>query len=139
VSATPILDLSEGPPKPPQTRWNGFLFLPALYVTVTIHELGHLLAGRIEGMRPGAIVIGGIVMFKSGKRWLIRFNFRRMFSGGLAKLLPQKDDFRPASFGWMIAGGPFASLAFTIVCGLVEFRYGSGPGDGHPPSFGWRC
>jgi hypothetical protein len=95
--------------------FNGFLFLPALYVTVTIHELGHLLAGRIVGMRPGAIVIGGIVIFKSGERWLIRFNFRRMFSGGLAKLLPQKDDFRPASFGWMIAGGPFAGLAFIAI------------------------
>jgi hypothetical protein len=106
--------------------FNGFLFLPALYVTIAVHEVGHLLAGRIVGMRPGAIVIGGIAVFKSGRRWLIRFNYRRMFSGGLAKVLPQKGDFRPAPFGWMIAGGPFASLIFTVVCGLVEFRYGRG-------------
>jgi hypothetical protein len=153
MSATPILDLSAAPPRPSQTKWialligglagvllgmspimnlryfagfNGFLFLPALYATIAVHELGHLLAGRIVGMRPGAIVIGGIVIFKSGRRWLIRFNYRCMFSGGLAKVLPQKGDFRPAAFGWTIAGGPFARLVFTVVCGFVELRYGSG-------------
>jgi hypothetical protein len=154
MSATPILDLSEAPPRPPPTKWivlvvsgvvgvllgmspimypryfagfNGFLLLPALYVTVAVHEVGHLVAGRAIGMRPGAIVIGGIAIFKSGQRWLIRFDYRRMFSGGLAKVLPQKGDFRPASFGWMIAGGPLASVVFTVVCGLVELRYGRGP------------
>src|ERR1700719_100428 len=157
MSATPILDLIEAPPRPPQTKrivfvvaglvggllgtapiiypryfggFNGLLLLPTFYVTVTVHEIGHLLAGRIVGMRPGAVVIGGISIFKSGQRWLIRFDYRRMFSGGLAKVLPQKSDFRPAAFGWMVAGGPFASLVLTIVCALIEFRYG-------PGSLGW--
>ena len=42
-----------------------------------------------------------------------------MFSGGLAKLLPQKGDFRPASFGWAIAGGAIASL--KLDSGLARF------------------
>ena len=78
------------------------------------------------GMRPGAIMIGGVVIFKSGTHWVIRFDYRWMFSGGVAKLLPQKGDFCPASFGWAIAGGPVASLMFTVVCGLVALRYGNG-------------
>jgi hypothetical protein len=155
MRATPILDLSDAPPKSSPTKWilallvggllgvllgmspimdpryfagfNGFLLLPALYVTIAVHEFGHLLAGRIVGMRPGAVVVGGIIIFKSGQRWLIRFDYRRIFSGGLAKVLPQKGDLRPASFGWAIAGGLFASLVFTVVCGLVELTYGRGP------------
>ena len=153
MSATPILDLIEAPPRPPQTKrivfvvaglvggllgtapiiypryfggFNGLLLLPTFYVTVTVHEIGHLLAGRIVGMRPGAVVIGGISIFKSGQRWLIRFDYRRMFSGGLAKVLPEKGDFRPASFRWMVAGGPLASILLTVVCGLMELRYGPG-------------
>ena len=154
MTATPIFDLIETPPKvPPQRNWivyliaglvgvmlgispmanlryfagfNGFLILPALYVTVAIHELGHLAAGRTVGMRPGAIMIGGVAIFKSGAHWGIRFDYRCMFSGGGAKPLPQKGDLRPTSFGWAIAGGPIASLMFTVVCGLVALRYGDG-------------
>jgi hypothetical protein len=152
MSETPILDLAEAPPKLSPKKWiglligglvglligispglhlphlagNGVLLLPALYVTIAVHEVGHLLAGRIVGMRPGGIIIGGIVIFKSGDRWLTRFDYRRMFSGGIAKVLPQERDFRPACYGWMIAGGPLASLVFTVACGLVELRYGRG-------------
>ena len=157
MAATPILDLTEALPQPSSKKWigrlaggfiglllgispiispryfagfNGFLLFPALYAAIAIHEVGHLLAGRIVGMRPGAIVIGGIAVFKSGSHWRIRFDYRRMFAGGLAKVLPQKGDFRPASFAWMIAGGPLTSLAFTVVCGLAEFSYG-------PGAWGW--
>jgi hypothetical protein len=133
MSATPILDLGEAPPKSAPKKWigvligtlvgillgmspsmhihhfaglNGFLFFPALYVTVAVHEMGHLLAGRIVGMRPGAIVIGGIVVFKSGQRWLFRFNYRRMFlwracegassKGRFSARALRMDDCRPA-------------------------------------------
>lgn len=154
MSATPILDLIDAPPKPPPKKWivlliaglvgvllgispvmypryfagfNGLLLLPALYVAVAVHEVGHLVAGRIVGMPPGAIVVGGMAIFKSGQRWIVRFDYRRMFFGGLAKLLPENGDFRLASFAWVIAGGPLASVVFAILCGFVKFKYGSGP------------
>lgn len=84
---------------------NGFLLLPALYAAVAIHEAGHLLVGRIVGMLPGALVIGGIVIFKSGRRWLIRLHYRRIFGGGLSKFLPSKARFSARGFrvdgcGW---------------------------------------
>src|SRR6266404_4460709 len=101
MAATPILDLIEAPPEPSPTRWvsvligglvglllgltptmklrylphlNGFLLLPALYVAIAIHEAGHLLVGRIVGMPPGTLIIGGIHIFRSGQRWSIRFD-----------------------------------------------------------------
>jgi hypothetical protein len=90
MSATPILDLEETPPNPPPIKWiavligglvglllgllpsvklqhlpgfNGLLLLPAYYVAVGAHELGHLLVGSSVGMPPGALVVGGIVLF----------------------------------------------------------------------------
>src|SRR5882672_2998653 len=105
IASTPIFDLDMAPPQPRTRRWigvlvgialgvllglspemnlrylpdfNGFLFFPALYVAIAIHEAGHLLAGTIVGMPPGALVVGGIVIFKSGERWLIRFDPRCM-------------------------------------------------------------
>jgi hypothetical protein len=74
---------------------NGFLLLPALYVAIAIHEAGHLLVGRIVGMPPGTLIIGGIHIFRSGQRWLIRFDYRRIFRGGFSKVLPQKTIFGP--------------------------------------------
>jgi hypothetical protein len=57
---------------------------------------------------------------------LIRFDYRRIFGGGLSKVLPPKDDFRPTAFAWMVAGGPIASLLLTVACGLAAFQYGNG-------------
>jgi hypothetical protein len=153
MSATPILDLTEAPPKRPATRWIGvvvglfigvllgllpiifprqfggfnvFLIFPAMYVTIAVHELGHLLFGAMVGMAPGAIVIGGLVIHKSGQRWLMRFDYRRLFGGGLAMVLPPNGDFRPGAYGWMVAGGPITSLFFVVLCRLVVLWQGHG-------------
>jgi hypothetical protein len=152
VSATPILDLVKDPPRQSVRTWtpvligvplgllfgiglglsfknapelNGLLFFPALYVAIAIHEVGHLVAGKIVGMPPGALVIGGIVIFKSGPRWLVRFDSQRLFDG-FAKVLPPKNDFRPAPFAWMVAGGPIASFLFSLTCVLGLALYGRG-------------
>jgi hypothetical protein len=140
MSSTPILDLESALPQPRTGRWigllvgiplgvllglssgtnlrylpnlNGFLFLPALYVAIAIHEIGHLVFGAVVDMPPGALIVGGVVIFKSGERWLVRFDPRCMF-GGLAKVLPSTGNFRRSSFAWMIAGGPVASVALTV-------------------------
>jgi hypothetical protein len=153
MGSTPILDLEEAPPKPRTGRWvgvlvgialglllsasqeinlrylpdlNGLLFFPALYVAIAIHEAGHLLVGAIVDMPPGALVIGGIVIFKSGERWRVRFDPRLMFAGGFAKVLPSKDNFRRSSFGWMIAGGPLASLVLTVASEVGFVLHGRG-------------
>lgn len=35
-------------------------------------------------------------------------------------------DVPPNRYAWLVAGGPLASLALTLLCGLVFIRYGSG-------------
>src|SRR5580700_9679454 len=126
MSATPILDLWKDPPAPRASKWPwmfglavgaGIWFVPAslsdslpgfnplvwivgFYIAIAIHELGHLTAGKMAGMAPGLLSIGGFVLTKSGDHWNFRFDRRQIF-GGMAGLLPHRGDFRVAAFAWM--------------------------------------
>ncbi len=153
VSETPILDLEQAPPELKKrsrlstlvgyaipaaigallaiwtpddlfTNFNFLLLLPAIYISIAVHELGHLLAGAITGMKPGALVVGGIVIMNSGDHWSVRFDFKRILGGGFMMPLTQKDRFSPSQFAWMVAGGPIASLALTILCGALSVLHG---------------
>src|SRR3954463_8060280 len=59
----------------PDWHWPAFnvrLLVPALYVAIGVHELGHLLAGVVAGFDSGGISIGGFMLLKSGKNWAFR-------------------------------------------------------------------
>lgn len=155
MAATPILDLELEPPAPRSgklavviclaigagigfapaslTRWlpgfNVLLWIPAVYIAVAVHELGHLLAGKMAGMAPGGLIVGGFVMMKSGDRWTIRFDYRRIFGGGVATPNPVRDESGVAPFAWMVAAGPLASIVSTFVCWIAFQKYGSGTWD----------
>jgi hypothetical protein len=60
--------------------FNGFLLLPALYVAVAVHELGHDV-WQVHGMESGGVRIPGFAMFRSGDHWVFRFDYRT--AGGL--------------------------------------------------------
>ena len=65
--------------KLPQWHWprfNGLLFVPALYVAIAFHEIGHFIAGKLVGLEAGGISIGAFVFTKSGKNWVFRFDWR---------------------------------------------------------------
>jgi hypothetical protein len=108
------------------TRFNLLLFLSCVYIAISIHELGHLIAGKLVGMAPGGLMIGGLTFMKSGDRWTFRFQWEGLF-GGLAKPLPVNGEFRPSRYAWMVAGGPLASLLSTLVFWLT---YGGGEWTG---------
>jgi len=164
MSSTPILDLEVESPRPHSRMWirvlvgvalglliglasdmnlphlphiNGLLFFPAMYVAIAVHEAGHLIAGMIVDMPPGAVVIGGIVIFKSGRNWRVRFNFRCLL-GGMAKVLPPKTGARLSEFVWMVAGGPIASIILTGACACLFALYGT-EGSGWIGSLFWAA
>src|SRR3954452_11703665 len=145
MSETPIFDLERDPPEPskpwlrrlvgflvgsviglilfltdqlPIWHWPAFnpvLLVPALYISIAVHEIGHLIASTLVGFENGGIAIGGFVFVKSGGNWTFRFDLRS-WSGGFFKPLTDRRSFRPARFAWMVAGGPLASRVLTIVC-----------------------
>lgn len=140
MSETPILDLQRDPPKPRRAwmplvfggligialaRWislDPFSWFPVLYLSIAFHEIGHLAAAKLVGMEAGGIVVGGLMIFRSGDRWLWRFDFRRILSGGLAKPLPKKGTFHPAQHAWMIAGGPLATILLAAAAGIARWN-----------------
>jgi hypothetical protein len=123
-----LILIFEDQDKLPHWYWpafNGLLLIPALYVAIAIHEIGHLLAGTLVGLDTGGIAIGGFVFLRSGRNWTFRFD-RRCWAGGFFKPLTNTAAFRPGRFAWMVAGGPLASLALTVVCFLLYLRSGNG-------------
>ena len=158
MSATPILDLEQDPPKPswgwlpkltaigiglfiaaiwisaeqekllgPWPPFNWRLFIPAFYAAVAFHEIGHLVAGKLVGIEAGGISVGGFALTKSGKSWGLRFDRRTLFSG-FFKPLTSAVDFQPFRYGWLVAGGPLASIALSVLSELVYVEYGAGAG-----------
>ena len=112
-------------------RWpavNLLLVIPALYVAITAHELGHLAAGRLAGMDAGGISIGAFILVKSGKNWIFRFERKRWLGGFLMPLTPP-GDCRARQFAWFLAGGPLASFAFAALAWLLWARAGDGVWD----------
>jgi hypothetical protein len=104
---------------PAWPSFNGLWFLVLFYLSIAVHEVGHLAAGKLVGMEPGGIVVGGFIAIKSGAKWAVRFDWRRILGGGLAKPLPRKGEFSPGRYAWMVAGGPLASVLLTAVSGAA--------------------
>lgn len=112
----------------PQWHWpafNGLLLFPALYVAVAFHEIGHFIAGKLVGLDAGGISVGPFVFAKSGKNWRFRFDWRTCIVGGFFTPLTTVD-VPPLRYAWLVAGGPLASIALTVLFGLICARYGNG-------------
>jgi hypothetical protein len=53
------LDLFEWPELPQAPSFDWLILLPALYVAILIHELGHLVAGKLAGMITAGFASAG--------------------------------------------------------------------------------
>lgn len=103
-------------------------FLGGFIVSVALHELGHVVAGKLAGFRFAFMIFWPVQIHKSGEKALrIRFRTRTGLGlGGLAGMVPQAgSDFRKA-YMKMIAGGPLASLLSFCVFTSVAISLGLG-------------
>jgi len=117
--------------KMPDWSWpraNGLLLIPALYIVIAFHELGHLIAGKLAGLDIGGISVGPFLFTKSGRNWVFRFDRHRWLGGFFQPLSPDVD--LPINrYALCVAGGPIASVVFMLLCWLACIQYGSGDRD----------
>lgn len=82
----------------------------AFLLAVAVHECGHLAAGLARGGRFLLLIVGPLrlVNTRAGLRWGRNRSFPLF--GGLASVAPRDASRIETDFGWLIAGGPLASL-----------------------------
>jgi hypothetical protein len=142
MSATPILDRQQPPPAPPKTnRWRGLAIgavvglaivliagdtltplnvlvamVPALFLGILAHELGHVAAGLIAGFEFRRLLVGPLALTREARGYRLRFIGGRFLAGGYTMMLPPL----PNRLRWrwcvFVAGGPIATL---LVFGLL--------------------
>lgn len=142
-SATPILDLLKPMPEPDVERITGrfaFPFLTAVaaivvtenysflvvpfgfliisFLTIGIHELGHLFAGWCVGLRFKSMTVGPFKFGADSGGW--NFRIQRRFFRGFASMSLDKVQRVRRRLVIFISGGPLAS----ILCGIVAVLIG---------------
>ena len=91
------------------------LFIPAFYLAVFAHELGHLIAGVAVGFEPRTFMVGVFLFNRDAKGWRFRFVIRNLLWGGLTAAIPASDENLVSRYRRFVVGGPAASLVLLLI------------------------
>jgi hypothetical protein len=99
------------------------------WAAILVHEAGHAAAGRAVGFRFYFLVAGFLRVDRDEltERLRVRVNRDGALFGGVAACLPTDTRDLTRRLGWMIAGGPLASLALALVAGAAASLPGLPP------------
>jgi len=92
------------------------------FAGVTLHELGHVLAGLAAGFRIHEVRIGPLQIHVPFR--ISRYRGPGSWSSGGVNLLPIKDDRLPVRAAVMVAAGPVANLLSGCAILLLPFAKG---------------
>jgi hypothetical protein len=98
--------------------------LPAFYLALLVHELGHLGAGLAAGFRFLSLSWGRLVLCRAPERLRLRWLPKAEPYGGLCACLPADDGHLRSRYALFIAGGPVASL-LLMGGGIVTLAAGA--------------
>ena len=117
--------------------WLYILWLPVVfYVTLTMHELGHLIAFRIQGVKIRALYLTIFVFYKNDKGWhfTIKPKLWVLFGGMVIPDLPQiksdEDmDHITHVFARSLIAAPYVTISvmiLSVMSFLLVWIFGSG-------------
>ncbi len=94
-----------------------------LFLTTTIHELGHLLGGKLAGLRFHLLIIGPLRITRRGGKLRLGWHKSAAIFNGLTGCIPEDTRDLPRRLLLFTLGGPLASLAQAMLVGWLFFRW----------------
>lgn len=96
------------------------------FVSLGVHELGHLITGLVQGFQFQLFVVGPLGIKREADGIKVYFNKNLGLYGGVAATSPVKDDpDNPLKFARLIVAGPLSSLLFAIFFTGLSLLLGS--------------
>jgi len=92
------------------------------YVAICVHELGHLLGGKLVGLRFTLLVVGPMRWTRTGESLRFTWEKRLLLSCGFAQSVPDDERLLRERMMVMVAGGPAASLLFGLFSAKLWFN-----------------
>ncbi|MEO0629056.1 MAG: site-2 protease family protein, partial [Bacteroidota bacterium] len=106
------------------------MLLPIWLIVITVHELGHTIAGFSQNFELKQFIVGPFI-WRTDKEGKLNFEWNTQQMGllaGAALMAPQGEIRLASRFRWYAAGGPLASLLFGLllfilpqIIGLSDF------------------
>ncbi|MCF8262606.1 MAG: hypothetical protein K9J12_17650 [Melioribacteraceae bacterium] len=91
---------------------NGFL---ALYLVLIIHEVGHVIGGKLVGFKFLFLTVGPLSLLNNESKLKLALNNDVSLFGGIAGCMPDSTENLPKKMLVYILGGPGASLLFALL------------------------
>jgi hypothetical protein len=92
------------------------VFLPAFYLAILVHELGHLAAALAIGFRWREFAVGPVVLWREADRVRWHFVASRIVAGGQVQATPRSTEGLRRRFLILLVGGPVATaLIFAVL------------------------
>jgi hypothetical protein len=86
------------------------------FIAILLHELGHLLAGLIQGFKLQLFVVAFLGIKRVDDKVVFYFNKDLQFFGGIAATSPQKiTNYLKKQFAYILIAGPLSSLIFGLL------------------------
>lgn len=105
--------------RPDLTMADLFVIPIAWFLATLVHEGGHVVAGLRQGFRFVLMTAGPLRIGIEDGRLRIRYNDQPGMWGGLALMVPTDLERFHERCGWLVAGGPIASVLLALLSGAL--------------------
>ncbi|REG84099.1 site-2 protease family protein [Winogradskyella sediminis] len=95
-----------------------------LFVVLGVHELGHLIAGLVQGFRFELFVVGPLGIKREDNKIKLFLNKNIAHYGGIASTLPKEDNPENSKkLAIICLAGPISSVILAIILGIIYYAF----------------